>query len=357
MSGVVGRLAQRLLRLRVVSVLLLGVLTYWFAVMAGTYRLPGRLLALTILAGVLVLALDALLLARRVATATPSETSHHLIHVIERYAPLVVLNLMMLNVVAPVLGLAAGAMDYVSFLRAWLTLLGWLSGWVLFCLFALGIVGLLAVLGLRLADRIMLRFGPASRVPAMIDRGIVTLTAVFCAWAMALTFNGTFDGASATEHRSEIVAVWGIPSTPLWWADVRSWDAPGHVKRVLIDPERDKVVPALLEVGHRVRVRIRPGYFGLSWVESMHVDFDHDLEALVAAAPSAATPRKQLIAMLLRDGRWADAATHATTYARHHPDDRAFMAQVAAILRTPRQAEPATALDKATLPVSRGRGP
>ena len=60
--------------------------------------------------------------------------------------------------------------------------------------------------------------------------------------------------------------------------------------------------------------------------------------------------------MLLRDGRWAEAATHAATYARHHPDDRNFMAQVAAILRAPRQTDAATALDKVTLPVSQDRG-
>jgi hypothetical protein len=258
---------------------------------------------------------------------------------------------MMLNVVAPVLGLVAGAMDYVSVLKAWLTLLGWLSGWVLFCLFALGIAGLLAVLGMRLADRIMLRLGPAARVPRMVDRGIVALTAVYCAWAMALTFNGAFDGASATEHRSEILDVWGVPKTPLWWADVRSWDAPGGIKRVLIYPERDQMVPALLDVGQHIRVRIRPGFFGLLWVESMRLDFEHDLEPLVAAAPSAAAPRRQLIEMLLRDGRWADAATHAAAYARHHPDDREFIARVTAALRTSRQTEPATV----ALPVSQGR--
>ncbi len=162
--------------------------------------------------------------------------------------------------------------------------------------------------------------------------------------------------ASATEHRSEILDVWGVPKTPLWWADVRSWDAPGGIKRVLIFPERDQMVPALLDVGQRVRVRIRPGFFGLRWVESMRLDFEHDLEPLVAAAPSAASPRKQLIAMLLRDGRWAEAATHTATYARHHPDDRDFIAQVAAILRASRQTERATELDKVALPVSQGRG-
>ena len=190
----VDRAARWLSRLRVLAVFLLWVLTYWFAVMAGTYRLPGRLLALTILAGVVVLALDALLLARRVATATPSETSHHLIHVIERYAPLVVLNLMMLNVVAPVLGLVAGAMDSVSVLKAWLTLLGWLSGWVLFCLFALGIAGLLAVLGMRLADRIMLRLAPP---PAArhLRRGIVALPRCLLV-GQGAHLNWTCDGAS-----------------------------------------------------------------------------------------------------------------------------------------------------------------
>ena len=87
----------------------------------------------------------------------------------------------------------------------------------------------------------------------------------------------------------------------------------------------------------------------------MRLDFEHDLEPLVAAAPSAAAPRRQLIEILLRDGRWADAATHAATYARHHPDDHAFIARVAATLRT-RQTEPAGKLDKGILPVSQGRG-
>ena len=254
--------------------------------MAGTYRLPGRLLALTILARVVVLALDALLLARRVATATPSETSHHLVpHVIERYAPLVVLNLMMLNVVAPVLGLVAGAMDYASVLKAWLTLLGWLSGWVLFCLFALGIVGLLAVLGMRLADRITLRLGPAARVPAIVDRGIVALTAVYCAWAMALTFNGTFDHASATEHRSEILDVWGIPKTPLWWRTFARGTRPAASSACSSSRSATRWFPRSSTRTTRT-CPVLPGFFVLRWVESMRLDFEHDLEALVAAAPS-----------------------------------------------------------------------
>jgi hypothetical protein len=37
-----------------------------------------------------------------------------------------------------------------------------------------------------------------------------------------------WDLRSRVGHRAsgEILDVWGIPKTPLWWADVRSWDAP-----------------------------------------------------------------------------------------------------------------------------------
>jgi hypothetical protein len=176
---------------------------------------------------------------------------------------------------------------------------------------------------------------------------------------MLLTFNGSLDrGASVAEYRSEILSIWGVPTpmASLWWADVRSWDAPSGVKRVLIFPERDQVVPTLLSEGQRVRVRIRSGFFGLAWVESMRLDFEHEIEPLVAAAPSAAVPRRQLIELLLRDGRWAEAATHTATYARFHPGDRELVKRVAGALRAARQAEPAAELDRMVVPVSQTRG-
>ncbi len=356
MSGMVDRAARRLLRLRVLSLFLLCILTYWFALMAGTYRSSNRLFALTILVGVIVLALDALLLARRVASATPSEVSSHLLEIAGRYAPLVVLNLIMLNVFTPVLGFAASLMVNMPVLKTWLTLLGWLSGQALFALFVLGIAGVFAVSAMRLLDRAVLRWRSVDRAARLGDRAIVAVTALYCALAMTLTFNGTFDRADATEHRSEIVSVWGVRGTPLWWADVRSWDRSGGVKRVLIFPERDSVVPTLLSEGQHVRVRIRSGFFGLAWVESMRLDFEHEIEPLVAAAPSAAAPRRQLIGMLLRDGRWAEAATQTAIYARYHPGDRGLVKQVAGALREARQTEPAAELDRMAVPVSQTRG-
>jgi hypothetical protein len=76
----------------------------------------------------------------------------------------------------------------------------------------------------------------------------------------------------------------------------------------------------------------------------------------VAAAPSAAVPRRQLIELLLRGGRWAEAAMHTATYARYHPGDRELVKRVAGALRAARQPEPAAELDRMVLPVSQTRG-
>lgn len=357
MSGTIDHAAKRLLRLRVLSLVLLCSLTYWFAMMAGTYRTPHRLAALTVLAGVVVLALDAALLARRVSNATPSETSSHLLEIAGRFAPLVVLNLIVLSILAPVIGYVAASLSTLSLFKTGLTLLSWLSAQVLVALFALGIAGVLAVTAMRLLDRAVLRWHPVRRAVAIGDHGIVALTALYCAWAMLLTFNGSLDpGKAVAEHRSEIVKVWGVSAISLWWADVRSWDAAGDLKRVVIFPERDQVVPALLSEGQPVRVRVRTGFLGLSWVESMRLDFEHEIEPLVAAAPSAAAPRRQLIELLLRDGRWAEAATQTAAYARYHPRDRELVKQVASALRAARQPEPAATLDRMVVPVSQPRG-
>lgn len=356
MSGTIDRAARRLLRLRVLSLFLLCLLTFWFAIMAGTYRTPDRLSALTVLLGVVVLAFDALLLARRISNATPSETSSRLLEVAGRYAPLVVLNLVVLNILAPAIGYVAASMSNFSVFKTGLTLVGWLSAQVLVTLFVLAILGVLTVAAMRILDGAVLRWRPVGRAVALGDRAVVTLTALYCAWAMLLTFNGALDrGVVVAEHRSEILKIWGVPRIDLWWADVRSWDAGGGLKRVLIFPERDRVVATLLSEGQRVRVRIRPGFFGLPWVESMRLDFEHDLEPLVAAAPSAAVPRKQLIERLLRDGRWAEAAKQTAVYARYHPGDRDLVTRVAGALRAARQGEAGAELDRLVLPVSHPR--
>jgi hypothetical protein len=355
--GTVDRATTPLPRQRVLPLCLLCVVTFWLCIAASTYRTSGRLSALTILAGFGLLALDLMVLARRVSNVTPPETSSRLFEMIARYAPLVVLNLMMLNVLAPMLAYLAASMTKISMLKTALTVLGWLSAQCLFVLFALGIAGVGLVAALRLIDRATLRWRPLEHVVTVADRAIVTCTALFCAWAVLLSLNGSLDREKAvTEHQSEIVRISGVPGTALWWADVRSSDAPGGFERVLVSPERDQLVPAFLAEEQHVRIRFRRGFFGMRWVESMRLDFEDDLEPLVAAAPSAATPRKQLIERLLRQGRWTEAARHTVTYARYHPDDREMVRQVATALRTAKQAGPAAELDRMMMPVAQRRG-
>jgi hypothetical protein len=356
-SDTVDRATREFPRPRVLSLVLLCALTFWLAITAGTYRTSNRLSALTILAGLGLLALDLALLARRVSNATPSETSGRLFEIVARYAPLVVLNLMMLNVLAPALAHLAASITRIALFPTALTLLGWLAAQLLFVLLALGIAGVMAVAAMRLLDRTLRRWRPLEHVVTVADRAIVTCTVLFCAWAILLALNESLDRTmDVTEHRSEILRIWGIPNTALGWADVRSPDAPGGFERVLVSPERDQVPPTLLAEGQHVRVRFRKGYFGMRWVESMRLDFDDNLEPLVAAAPSAATPRKQLIERLLREGRWTEAARQTVTYARYHPDDRELVRQVATALRTAKQVGPAAELDRMVIPVSQARG-
>ncbi len=355
MSGGVEQAARRLLQRRVLSAALLCGLCLWLMSMAGTYRMPEPTLALATLMGSALFALTAALLARRVAAATPSDVAGHVLDVVLRYAPLLVLNLVMLNVVAPIIGAAATLLVNAPVLKVYLALLGSLSGRALFWLFALAVCGVAAVATMRLVDRAARRWRPVSRATVIADRGIVAASALFCAWAMVVTFNGTFDSRPAIEHKSQILRVWGIPNTYLWWADVRGWDAPDRARRVLVFPERDGVSPSLLEEGQHVRVRVRPGLFGLPWVESMRLDFDHQTPALVAAAPSAAAPRKRLIETLLREERWGEAVAQTEAYVRYHPADRQFVGQVATALRDARQPQSAANVERLTTPVTAAR--
>lgn len=318
---------------RVLSVALLCGLTLTSVVAAGGFRTPQWFFAPTLFAGAVLTGLTALLLARRIAIAAPSGSAHEVLDVAVRYAPLVVLNLMVLSVLAPVLGLIASVMRPVSVWKVWLGLLGLLSAYALFCLFALGVVGLVAVLAMRVLDRALRALGIAARGPALVDRALVGATAVYCLWAAVLACNGALDRGPASEHRSEIVDVWGLPGTFLWWADLRSGNGSGGIERVLIVPARDGLSPARLDPRQRMRVVTRPGRFGITWVETIAVDFGPDLEPLVAAAPTAGRPRRDLIARLIDEGRFADAARHTAIYAKHHPADRAFVAEVGETLR------------------------
>lgn len=353
MTGILDRATRQLPRQRVLSLLLLCALTFWLAMMAGTYRTSNRLFALTVLVGVIVLACDLLLLAKRVSNAMPSEWSNRLLDIAARWVPRLLLGLMALNGLAAVLGYVNASTLILAPLEQGLSLAGWLAARALSSLLLLGAAGGLLAGSALVLGYASLRWPPVARVGVIADRVVVGVTALYCAWALLLTLNGSFDRSRVSiEHPGEIVRVWGFSTPSLWWADIRRVGAEGGFERVLIVPERDRIVPMLVSEGQRVRVRVRTGFFGLTWVESMRPDLEHGIAALVTAAPSAATPRQQLIELLLRDGRWTEAAAQVSIYARYHPSDRELVKRVAGALRAAKQTEPAAELDRMVASVS-----
>ena len=352
MTGVIGRAMLWLLRGRVVSALLVSGLGLWFIGVSGVYRAADPHLALGIAAGLGLTILTSIVLVYRIAVATPSDVSGRVIHVLERYAPLVVINLIVLNILAPLIGAAATLLGNMPFWRTYLTILGSLSAQGLCWLFALTIACVIAVAAMRLVDRAGRRWPPVARAVRIIDRVIIGGAAVYCVWGTVIILNGTFDRSPAVEHPGEIVRVWGIPLTGLWWADVRQPERANRVARVFVFPLHDGVGANSLAEGQHVRLRLRPGRFGIPWVESMRLDFEHELAALVAAVPSATMPRKWLIETLLRDGHWAEAAKQTQAYARYHPSDKAYIRRVVVALRQARQPAVAADVGRLIVPVS-----
>lgn len=353
MTGILDHDTRQLPRQRMLSLLLLCALTFWLAMMAGTYRTSNRLFALTVLAGVAVLACNLLLLAKRLANAMPSEWSNRACDIAARWVPLLLLGLIAINGLAAVLGYVNASTLKLPLAERALSLTGEMAARALFGLLLMGAAGGLLAGTTLILGYAALRWPPVARTGAIVDRVVVSVTALYCAWALVLTLNGSFDRSRvSTEHRGEIVKVWGFSTPSLWWADIRRVDAPGGFERVLLVPERDRIVPTLVSEGQRVRVRVRTGFFGLAWVESMRLDMDYGIAELVAAAPSAATPRQQLIELLLRDARWAEAAAQASIYARYHPSDRELVKRVAGALRAAKQTAPAAELDRMVAAVS-----
>jgi len=347
----IGRFMQWLLRGHVGFPLVVCALALWFVGVSGVFRPADPSLALSA-AGLGVTILAAVVLIHRIAVATPAEVAGRVIHVLERYAPLVVINLIVISIFAPLIGAVANLLVNMPFWKVYLAILGSLSAKVLCWLFALAIACVIAVAVMRLLDRAAHRWSPVARTIGVLDRIIIAAAAVYCVWGTVITFNAILDRSVAVEHRGEIIRVWRIPPTGLWWADVRQSGSAGRVARVFVFPVRDGLSATSLAEGQHVRLGVRPGWLRIPWVESMRLDFEHDLPSLVAAVPSAAGPRKWLISALLQDGQWAEAARQTQAYARYYPNDRAFVRSVRATLQQARQPQAAADVGRLIIPVS-----
>jgi len=99
---------------------------------------------------------------------------------------------------------------------------------------------------------------------------------------------------------------------PVSWIDLRAAD--GTLERITLIAGKDGVWAGYVDPGQAVVVRVRAGFFGIPWIESVALDEERRTELLVEAAPSAAQPRRALVALRLRQGRAADAVTHTRAY-------------------------------------------
>jgi hypothetical protein len=355
--GPFGQWVVRVLRRRVVSSALLFLVTFFLTDTVGHFRRPGEYLSLGLLVGLAFLVLSLLIFLQRLLTMTPSENLRPALEEAERYAALVALNLILLNLLAPVAGLLS-LLPASPLIHGVLIAISRLSGRLLFALFVVG-VGLLAILMVvRILDRVVLRTPPARRVARGIHRLAVGAIALYALYAIALAYNGGLDTAPAAEHRTEVVRMWGWPPF-LQWADLRGWE-PGHpITRIWVFTDRDGPEMAHLTPGQPVMVRVRPGFLGIAWVDTMRPDPSPQASAILRVAPTAGLVRRELIRSRLREGRWAEALEETETHHRQYPRDSASLAEIAQILRAadrPREASTVEELGRVASPAAPGAG-
>jgi hypothetical protein len=129
------------------------------------------------------------------------------------------------------------------------------------------------------------------------------------------------------------------------WIEVASPQRPGSVERIPLREGIDDARVWRLRRGRRVEIDTGTGLLGLQWIVRLGIHQDHDLEALVAATPTAEWPRKWLMGYLARQARWAELVEQTREYSRHYPADRDTITKVAFSLRAGGQVEAARALE------------
>ncbi len=326
--GPLERGARRFLRMRVLPAALLCALTFWFAAMVAGFRVTDPYLALGVVPGAAIFAFTVLLLVQRLTTATPPAFLQSVVERAELITLLVVANLMLVNFLAPVLGILALVPFQNPLIRRGLAGLGALSGRLLMWLFIAAVVGLIALILVRVFDRLVLRHEPARRLLRPLYYAALASVGVYWLYASVLIYNGSLDSGPIADRQAEVVGHVRIPGTGIAWVDVRSWDAPGRIKRVLLAPDGGNLTAGRVGAGQDVLVRVHPGFFRIEWVQIIRGDYTRRLDRLVEAVPSAAYPRKWLIDSLYMQRRWKDIADQAEAYLRYYPGDGAYALRV-----------------------------
>jgi hypothetical protein len=198
-------------------------------------------------------------------------------------------------------------------------LLPWASGAVLLMSFAMFVRFL--VIG-PLPD------GQSRSVPRWVERTGGIIVRLFVYYGLLIWVNGALDRSLLVEQDSEIVRIMGGEAdfglvVPYSWAELRSWQNPGKIERVLLTAQEMHDLWA----GQRVVVQIRSGFLALPWVHAVQADEGKHYEAVLKLAPTAAEARKALVRFYAVHRRWPEARRAALEYFGMYPNDYVFAQQ------------------------------
>lgn len=340
---------RRLPRHRVLSAVVFAVVVHWFTLSTAPGRLPGGWFVITAVVGMVLFVASVLRVVHRAATASPPPTLRPLAPHAETFLLLTALNLAILSFFAPAFVVVADAMASNRFhnpiVRQAFEAVGTLSGGVLTFVFSVGIVAVAWVLLVRFLRPALRRSPGARRLGAALDRALVAVIVLFCATSLVLTYNARLDAGAPQPRRAELVAISSLPvpftDVILGWADVRYSDTANRVERLLLWPNED-VWPGRVGPGLPLLVDVRPGLFGIPWVQAIRIDHERDLRRSLAAVPTATTLRKALVTLLTREHRWDEVIAETEAHLRAYPEDHRFVLAVSTDLRA--QGQPALAL-------------
>lgn len=174
---------------------------------------------------------------------------------------------------------------------------------------------------------------PATERVKQIEKWADHAFLLFVLYSFALILNARADMASQTEHKSEVLEIAELEDSflhdlPYSWFNLRSWEDPKDVMRIMRNPWQD----GDLWGGEPVLVHVRTGLFGIPWIERLEMDREAQFQRVVEVAPTAASPRKDLIYFYLNRKQWKEAGQAAREYFKLYPNDTEYAFSVAAAL-------------------------
>jgi hypothetical protein len=339
-SEILRRFAASLRHLGIGARLLIFFLMDWSTVVMDDYRVPGgSSLSLLAEARVPLAILSLLMLAHSFSSLRFWSRLLPLARLLERFAPVPVVGVVLLSAgafVAPALTqVVPPESRWLLALLSGLETLGHVFNCGFVSVVFVGASFLIAdVLLLRLVDRLSDDQPGREKSVDRLKVAVLWIFGWYFACCIFLAYNSMLDTSPIVTHRSEAVGVTrrslqvGILSYEVRWLNFKSWTKPGQSEYIVAHGGRDGYETREVWEGMPLLMHVRAGTLGLQWVDSARIDKIVLLERIVKELPTAAAPRKALIAAYLAEKRWSDAMRHTREYQQLYPSDRSYVETV-----------------------------